>query len=209
MTAEDTVVEQDESVRERLLGAASRLFATKGYSATTVREIVDAAGVTKPVLYYYFGSKEGLYLELMGQAIDYVQALTAQALEARGSARQRIDALFDRTFEVMLDHLDVVRIMDSTYYGPPQNAPFFDFEVLHRTFENSLRGLVEEGIASGELLPGDAGAVTFALIGALEIAKGIHLCHPERSRGREGLARILDVIFRGVLNPTPDKKEPS
>ncbi len=52
----------DSSVRQRLLRAASDLFAQKGYAATTVREIVAAVGVTKPVLYYYFGSKEGLYL---------------------------------------------------------------------------------------------------------------------------------------------------
>ncbi len=209
MTAERAEMAQDESVRERLLGAASRLFATKGYAATTVREIVEAAGVTKPVLYYYFGSKEGLFLELMGQVLDYVQVLTTEALQAGGSARQRIEALLDRTFTLMVDNVDVVRVMDSIYYGPPQGAPFFDFEVVHRAFEDSLRGLVEAGIASGELSPGDPESVTLALIGALEIAKGIHLCHPERCRGRDGLARTLDVIFRGVLDRTPGEKEPS
>ena len=39
---------------------AARLFADRGYDATSVREIVEAAGVTKPTLYYHFGSKQGL-----------------------------------------------------------------------------------------------------------------------------------------------------
>jgi AcrR family transcriptional regulator len=55
----------DEGARHRLLVAATRLFARTGYAATSVREIVEAAGVTKPVLYYYFQSKEGLYLAIL------------------------------------------------------------------------------------------------------------------------------------------------
>ncbi len=195
-------------MRERLLAAASHLFGAKGYAATTVREIVEAAGVTKPVLYYYFGNKEGLYLELMGQALSTVQILTAEALAAMGSARERIAALLDHTFALMLDKLDVVRVMDSIYYGPPQGAPFFNFEAVHRAFEDSVHTLVEEGMASGEFRAADPEAVSFALIGAIEIAKGLQLCHPERAPGREGLARYLDVIFNGVLSGPPQRQEP-
>ena len=50
-------VEAGVEARERLLSGATELFASKGYAATTVREIVERAGVTKPVLYYYFRSK--------------------------------------------------------------------------------------------------------------------------------------------------------
>ena len=62
------VLKKDESppgARQRLLNSAAELFNSKGYAATTVREIVKAAGVTKPVLYYYFRNKEGIFLELM------------------------------------------------------------------------------------------------------------------------------------------------
>ena len=44
---------------------AARLFAERGYDATSVREIVEAAGVAKPTLYYYFRSKEGLAQALL------------------------------------------------------------------------------------------------------------------------------------------------
>ncbi|MEA2040283.1 MAG: TetR/AcrR family transcriptional regulator, partial [Thermodesulfobacteriota bacterium] len=48
------------SVRARLLVAGTTIFAEKGYASTTVREIVARAGVSKPVLYYYFKNKEGI-----------------------------------------------------------------------------------------------------------------------------------------------------
>lgn len=46
---------------------ASSLFASRGYDAVSVREIVEAAGVTKPSLYYYFNSKEGLARALIDE----------------------------------------------------------------------------------------------------------------------------------------------
>ena len=54
----------DGSARARLLEAATALFAEKGYASTTVREIVAGAGVSKPVLYYYFKNKEGIFLAI-------------------------------------------------------------------------------------------------------------------------------------------------
>jgi TetR/AcrR family transcriptional regulator len=209
MTAAEAPGDHDESVRQRLLDAASRLLAQKGYASTTVREIVEAAGVTKPVLYYYFGSKEGIYLELMRHALGHAENLITQTLQVAGSARERIERLCDQTFALILEHLDVVRVMDSIYYGPPQGAPFFDFEEFHRSFENAICSLVEEGMESGELRRADAETVTWAILGALDISKGIHLCHPERCRGRDGLRQLLDVVFRGVLSPTSSDKETS
>ena len=47
------------------MNAAMELFARKGYTGSSIREICQAAGVTKPVLYYHFRSKEQLYQELM------------------------------------------------------------------------------------------------------------------------------------------------
>ena len=53
------------SVRQRLMDSAVLLFTNRGYAATSVREIVEMAGVTKPALYYHFESKEGIYLAIL------------------------------------------------------------------------------------------------------------------------------------------------
>ena len=60
------------SVRQRLMDSAVLLFTNRGYAATSVREIVEMAGVTKPALYYHFESKEGIYLAIVA-AIVMVQ----------------------------------------------------------------------------------------------------------------------------------------
>jgi AcrR family transcriptional regulator len=53
--------------RESILVAAAKRFAGHGYDATTLDEIAAAAGVTKPILYRHFGSKQDLYLALLAR----------------------------------------------------------------------------------------------------------------------------------------------
>jgi len=188
----------DETVRTRLAAAAIGLFARKGYAATTVREIVEAAGVTKPVLYYYFGSKEGIFHEVMREALVEFEATIADALAAPGGARHRIGRFLDGAFRLVLDHLDVMRVIESFYYGPPQGAPAFDFEVIHTRFMDTLTSLVREGMEAGEFRRGDAEDVAWAIVGPFEVARGMSLCHPEKDFGRDRLARLLQVVFQGV-----------
>ncbi|MFJ9557509.1 TetR/AcrR family transcriptional regulator [Nocardiopsis sp. NPDC101807] len=57
------------SVPERLLGAATRLFAERGYEGTSVQEVVLAAGVTKGAMYHYFGSKDDLLYEVYARVL--------------------------------------------------------------------------------------------------------------------------------------------
>ena len=80
-----SVKPEQHPVRERLLGAALDIFNERGYSATSVREIVQAADVSKPVLYYYFGSKEGIYTELMTKPFEVLEKIF------RGDRTRRIE----------------------------------------------------------------------------------------------------------------------
>lgn len=195
----------DATVRERLLMAAIDLFARKGYAATTVREIVDAVGVTKPVLYYYFGNKEGLYLELLRQALAETEAAWERALAGDATNTEKLLRLFDEMYALMLEHLDVVRLMHAIYYGPPQGAPFFDFDVFHNRFNDVIRRLILGGLESGEFKRGNVDDMTLALAGALEACTELSLCHPDREVSRETLGRVVRIVLEGVLDK--DKKE--
>ncbi len=192
-------VAAEEGVRQRLLEAAIELFARKGYAATSVQEIVAACGVTKPVLYYYFGSKEGLFAEIMQEALRLFEAAIAGALSGEGSVRGRITRLLDAVFALILDNLELTRLAHALYFGPRQDGPVFDLEVFHERLQSIVRDLVAQGQASGELRSGEPEMVAMALLGALDIAEGIALCHPDWGFGREQLGKVLNVIFEGAL----------
>ncbi len=65
---------------EQTLSAAHLLFAERGYAAVTMDEIAAAVGVTKPLLYNYFGNKERLYIACMERAGDALIATIAEAV---------------------------------------------------------------------------------------------------------------------------------
>jgi AcrR family transcriptional regulator len=188
----------DMAVRERLLSCATELFTQKGYTATTVREIVADAGVTKPVLYYYFGNKEGIYLELIRGAFAKFDALLDASRNKQGTATEKLLHLADQTFSLFMENIEVAKLMYSIYYGPPQGAPFFDFDRYHLKFHDAIRRLVREGIRQGEFQEGSAEDMMWAIIGAVNVAMEVQLCHPEMGLDRRRLGRILKIIFRGI-----------
>ena len=56
----------------RILNAAVRVFAARGYAATSVQELLRGTGYSKPTLYYHFGSKAGLFRAILDFAYDEV-----------------------------------------------------------------------------------------------------------------------------------------
>jgi TetR/AcrR family transcriptional regulator len=185
-------------VRDRLLTCATELFTRKGYAATTVREIVTAAGVTKPVLYYYFKNKEGIYLELLREPYSKLEALLEAVRDPRGTATSRLLKFSDQVFSLFVEHLQTARLMYSIYYGPPQGAPFFDFDSYHLKFHDVIRRLIREGIRRGELKKGNVEDMMWAVVSAVNVVMEVQLCHPEMKMDRRNLARILRWILRGI-----------
>jgi TetR/AcrR family transcriptional regulator len=188
----------DHTARERLLAAATELFSHKGYSATTTREIVAAAGVTKPVLYYYFRNKEGIYLELMHEAFAKLDAILDASRSERGSATVRLQRLSDRIFSTFMENIEVARLVYSIYYGPHQGAPFFDSDAYHLKLHDAIRRLVKEGIRQGELQKWSVEDMVWTILGAVNVAMEAQLGHPEIGMDRRRLARILKLIFQGI-----------
>lgn len=201
-----TAESEKQAVRERLLQSALDLFNEKGYASTSVREIVEAAGVTKPALYYYFRNKEGIYMELLRGPFEILDEILKETVHESSSARERVLHLFDRVFQLFVENLKVARLMYSIYYGPPQGAPFFDFEGCHLKMREVVGLLVRDGIKSGEFRAVDPDVLMWALNGSLNFVLEEQLCQRSPQIDRKGLSRILALIFDG-LTCTESKKK--
>ncbi len=190
--------QENPAVRERLLVEALRLFTERGYAATTVREIVAAAGVTKPVLYYYFGSKEGLYLEIMGSIATLFDQRLAELEISTGSVRQRLVHFLGGMLAAARENLPVVRLAYAIYFGPPQGAPFIDF---HRFFDLTLEKveqLVSEGMAKGEIRSAERRPIVWALVGSYHTILEEQLCRSTPRMESADLEGVINMILDGV-----------
>jgi TetR/AcrR family transcriptional regulator len=197
---------EGQTVKQHLLQAALDLFTEKGYAATSVREIVDSAGVTKPVLYYYFKNKEGIYLELFREPFEFFSKILEDACNEKGSVRERLVRLFDRILALFVARIKEARLMYSIYYGPPQGAPFFDFEGFHLKMKEVVGLMVTKGVEKGELRTVDVDVATWILIGALNFVMEEQLCHQPPMIARKDLPRILDLIFDGLTVKKKNRK---
>lgn len=97
--------------RRQLLDVAQEVFAEQGFHATSMDEIAEAAGVTKPVLYQHFDSKRLLYLELLEdvgqQLLDKITAATAQAR----TPREQVEFGFDAYFRFVAERQSAFRLL--------------------------------------------------------------------------------------------------
>jgi AcrR family transcriptional regulator len=85
--------------------AAARLFAERGYEATTVEEICAVAGVSKPMLYRHFDSKRDLCMRLLERRRDELAAAPLGTfLDTEGSVEQRLEAMIDAWFAHVAEH---------------------------------------------------------------------------------------------------------
>lgn len=184
-----------DSAQARILREAIRLFGRNGYAATSVREVVEAAGVTKPTLYYYFKNKEDLFREAVDVQVVGLTWLVDQVLEGEGPVRDRLHTFLAMYVGGAVSNPDSVRLMMASAAAGAQ--PRVDvFERIHAQLQR-LHVVIVEGVSRGELRAGIdphvavsmlVGAANAAFVGALlgdEVPDDIPV-------------RILDLLYGGM-----------
>ena len=107
--------------RQSLLNEALRLFAERGYDAVGVQEIAAAAGVTKPTLYHYFGSKRGLLDALLAEGFDTLYANVAAAARYAGDLPLTLTRVTAAYFAFARQHPTFYRLQLAMVFAPPES----------------------------------------------------------------------------------------
>lgn len=95
--------------RENILNCAEHLFYQKGYDAVSVQEITDAAGITKPTLYYYFKSKAGLLAALLESKCRPLNSRLKEAADKPGDIHEIL-------FQTALAYMEVASVDKEFYF---------------------------------------------------------------------------------------------
>ena len=133
-----------EQRRQQLFAVALGLFAQRGYRATTMDDIAEAAGVTKPLLYQHFSSKRALYLELVHSiARDLLEAIERAVRQADGP-RQQVELGFAAYFRLVVSHEAEFRLL----YGR-DHADDRELGRALRAVEDAIAEAIDPLIAAG------------------------------------------------------------
>ena len=141
----------EPSRRDELLAIAAKLFAERGFKNTTVRDIADAAGILSGSLYHHFDSKESMVDELLDTFQTELWKKYDEIEASDLTAKAKLEAVVRVSFDAIGEHHSEVAIFqsDALYL-----ATFERFGYLierNRKFRTLWTGLLEEGVASGEL----------------------------------------------------------
>ena len=112
------------SNREKILSQALDLFAARGYDAVGIQEVAETAGITKPTLYHYFGSKRGLLDCLLEVRFDRLNQVLREAAEYERDLPQTLDRIARAIFQFASENQDWYRMQLSMWFAPPGSEPY-------------------------------------------------------------------------------------
>jgi len=138
--------------RQRLLDAGLKQFANRGYAGTSVQDITEDAKVTKPTLYYYFQSKEGLFQALVDQAMDERLKLMREAAPADMPTVDQLTAIIVAVTGFANRQPDLLRLCFSIAFAAPGEFPS-GFKKHHKMHESFMfvREIIRNGLERGDL----------------------------------------------------------
>jgi AcrR family transcriptional regulator len=165
-----------------IVESAARLFALKGFSSTSIREIALAAGVTKPTIYYYFGSKQGLIQHLLGSSMRGFQE-TLDAALALSSLDVALTHLLQNQLQFADERPATVTLLARLDMMPEDEIAPFELHAAREKSNVALATLFMRAMERGEIRTQDPALVTASFIGALVVHLMMRIQRPDIQLG--------------------------
>src|SRR5262249_16121766 len=193
----DSNNEERASKRERILEAAIKVFAEKGFFGAKVSEIAREAGVADGTIYLYFKSKDDLLISLFEDRMERINSALRTELERERSAQGKLRRFITMHLDLVEKHRSLVEVLtvelrqSAKFMREYKNPKFSEFLKL-------LAAIIEEGQKSGELVNGlHPAVVARAIFGALD---ELSLA---RALGRSEsipATQVADLLLGGIVS---------
>lgn len=182
--------------REQLLEVATTVFAERGFHSTSMNDVADAAGVTKPVLYQHFSSKRELFIELLTDIGEQLRNRIAKATADADGPRGQIEAGFAAYFDYVGSHTDAYKVL---FGAGARRDP--EFASLTRVVEESIAEAIAELIVVDGRPAADRDLIAHTIVGMTEAASRYWLTHdrvPSVESLSEAVANLAWSGMRGI-----------
>lgn len=187
-----------EDKKISILRTAAQLFSAHGYEATSLDMISDQLGIHKATLYHYIHSKEEVLYECLVRSFENLDQVIEKMNDRSIPVLARL-----REFAVSLSHAqnnDFGRCAVLVGLRPLEGMASDNIQKFQRRLDTTVRNLVTEGIAAGELRPCNPGLVSAMMFGMLNWVPQWY-----QSSGSLGLDEVvnsfLDMLTQGIAVP--------
>lgn len=198
----DPAIGTEESTEEKLIESALSLFAKKGYDAASIREIIEDAGVTRPVLYYYFKNKEDLFCHLVEINFERAYAEIDLILTEIKGCRPRLKALIRNAFERVEISPESVQFFLRFVFAPPGQPMRVDTQQLVQGRLMRVALVMQDALDDEEIFGGDASSLALAFCGFMDMHVMAKARRPERTLTPELGDALVDLFLDGAGSAT-------
>jgi TetR/AcrR family transcriptional regulator len=185
--------------KEIIFRTAAHLFAQKGYNGVSMREISEQSGVTKPTIYYYFGSKEGIYEALIGSGLHHVISSFEKIVHIDISAKEKLVMMTKKFFQLTVESPDFSKFFMSITIPLSDNAVLDKFKKQMISPGNLVKVVINEGIKSGEFGAAAKPDLAAQIIGGVWQHYACQQLSTKKKILTEELAEeIIEILFKGL-----------
>ncbi|WP_345504472.1 TetR/AcrR family transcriptional regulator [Pedococcus ginsenosidimutans] len=182
--------------REQLIDVGRKLFADKGFEATTVEEISSKAGVSKPVVYEHFGGKEGLYAVVVDREIAALLDGITGALSADLSSRQTLERAASALLDYIESSTDGFRIL---VRDSPTGQSTGSFASLISDVASQVEHILAAEFKRRKLDPKTAPLYAQMLVGMVALTGQWWLDSPKMKKA-DVAAHLVNLAWNGLAN---------
>lgn len=180
--------------RHAIVKAAAKVFNENGLAETSVDDIAKAAGVDRATLYYYVGSKNELFEEVVVDVLAKNVEMAEQIRDSSQSTDAKIQSLFEKLLQSYADyypHMYVLLKEDASRLGSLGGPN--DVRELQRRFDRALVAILQEGM-DNNVLRNDV-SPRLAAFGLIGMVNWTHRWfHPDGPIGPDEVARAFSLI---------------
>jgi AcrR family transcriptional regulator len=185
---------------EQMIDAATRIFGKRGYVGASMEEIAAASGITKPMLYAYFGSKDGLYAACMERGEQALERAVKEAVLHSSTPELRLWRGLVAVFDFFDRHPDLFAI---GYPSGPTSGAFVEASARGRaSMARLLTGLFVDTAVDAGVDPAaarEAEPLAHALTGATIALLAWSASRPKEPRELHAL-RLMNFAWMGLGN---------
>jgi TetR/AcrR family transcriptional regulator, cholesterol catabolism regulator len=186
-----------EARADHIYGVAAEIMSDRGYEATSMNDIADAVGLTKPGLYHYIRGKEDLLFQIMNYAMDVVDKNVVGPAREVTDAEERLRTILERHSKTLLEGVSAVTtLLEETWALTPTHRRII--RGRQRAYFDLLRRTLEQLATEGKLRDVSPVVAVFSLFGMmLWIARWYR--RDGKLKPEEALQDILRIAMNSVL----------
>jgi AcrR family transcriptional regulator len=185
-------------VEAQIVEAATELFAERGFAGTSLQDIADATGLTRPALYHYFSSKEDLLSRLVSAATEGPAGeLRAIRLRDKVSSSERLRAMASSIAMLQARHPARFRLLVMSEADLPATLAV-TYAAGRRSVLREFMALIQEGVRSGEFRAVDPRTAALGIIGLCNWVAWWHKPGSE-AEDQSIVAELADMAVASVV----------